>query len=77
MNVADLTLEQFKRFIKETVQEALEEHSLQTSDEANVWLETSAHDLAKFIAVAEATVSEQELTAWLSKIESSVKPLGI
>lgn len=73
MKVADFTAEEFRAFVKDSVQEALQEW-LNANDSA-VWLETSAHDLAKGIAVAEATVSDQELTAWLSEIENSVKPL--
>jgi rRNA-processing protein FCF1 len=73
MKVADLTLEQFKLFIKEAVYEALEEQGTQT--ETKVWLEASAQDLVKGLRIAEADVSEDELEDWLETIEKAVKPL--
>lgn len=73
MKVADFTPDELKEFIHDSVWEALQQWF--SASENATWLDTSAHDLARGIAVAEATVSEKELDTWLNMMEKSVKPL--
>jgi hypothetical protein len=74
MKVADLTAEEFKEFVKDSVQKALQE--CLNAHDGGVRLETSAYDLTKGFTIAEAAVSKQKIAIWLTATENSQTARG-
>jgi len=72
---------------KEVVEELLGEEGQQNrsiakngyteSDNASLWLNTIAQDMAKGCAAAEKDVPEAERQAWLKTMAAAVKPLEV